>query len=429
MKKVIITTSLLILYWIIKYLHPEANAAFAEPTLVTGIILISAYMVALLVKRIKLPKLTGYMVLGMAVGPIGLNFLTRDLLHQLHFLEDLALSFIALTAGGEFKYERFRKIFKSATLQLSGQILVVFIGLFLSLILFAPYFDFLANQESHMVIGFSILFAGTALSKSPATTIGIITELRAKGRISEMVLTITILKAIVVVMAFPLIIAWAKTYLIPDTTLNLVLLNDVARQIFGSVFLGVIIGFIIIAYLKFVKVEQSIFLLGIAVILTEFTNIFDMEILLTSIMAGIIVENFSEKGEALIMNIEKSSLPFYIIFFGFAGAGLHIEALSHTILLTAFLVVARLVFMFVGNYIGSFLAKETYLVKNISWMGYVGQAGIAVGLGTIIEKTFPGEIGSTFKLILIATVVINELLGPVFFKYVLIRAKESTVEG
>jgi hypothetical protein len=61
-------------------------------------------------------------------------------------------------------------------------------------------------------------------------------------------------------------------------------------------------------------------------------------------------------------------------------------------------------------------------------MGYVGQAGIAVGLGTIIENTFPGEIGTSFKTILIASVVINELLGPILFKYILIRAKESTVE-
>ncbi len=429
MKKALITIGLLVLYGAIKYFHPEANAVFAEPTLVTGILLITAYMVALLVKRIKLPRLTGYMLLGMAVGPIGLNFLTHDLLHKLHFLEDLALSFIALTAGGEFKYERFRKFFKSATLQLTGQILFVFLGLMFSLILLAPYLPFMKQQENHMLIGFSILFAGTALSTSPATTIGIITELRAKGRISEMVLSITILKAISVVVAFPLVIAWAKTYLIPGTTLNIALLTEVARQILGSVFLGVAIGFVIIAYLKYIKAEQSMFLLGIAIIITEFTFMFNMEILLTSIAAGIIVENFSEKGEALIVNIEKSSLPFYIIFFGFAGAGLQIEALSHTIILTVFLVVARLIFMYLGNFSGSLLAKETSLVKNTSWMGYVGQAGIAVGLGTIIEKTFPGEVGSTFKLILIASVVINELMGPVFFKYVLIRAKESTVEG
>lgn len=429
MKKAVIAIGLLSLYSAIRYFYPGAHTAFAEPTFVTGIMLISAYMVALLVKRIKLPKLTGYMLLGMAVGPIGLNFLTHDLLHQLHFLEDLALSFIALTAGGEFKYERFRKFFKSAVLQLSGQIVFVFLGIFVSLLILAPYFQFMAVQERHMVMGFSILFAGTALSNSPATTIGIITELRSKGRISELVLSITILKAIVVVMGFPLILGWAKTHLIAGTSLNMALLSDVGRQIFGSVFIGVAIGFVIIAYLKFIKTERSIFLLGIAIILTEVTHLFNMEILLSSIVAGIIVENFSEKGEALIVNIEKSSLPFYIIFFGFAGAGLHLGALTQAITLTVFLVVVRLLFMYLGNYSGAVLASETKLVKNISWMGYVGQAGIAVGLGSIIEKTFPGGVGTTFKMVLIATVVINELMGPVLFKYILIRAKESTVEG
>ena len=58
----------------------------------------------------------------------------------------------------------------------------------------------------------------------------------------------------------------------------------------------------------------------------------------------------------------------------------------------------------------------------------MGQAGIAVGLGTIIEKTFPGPIGTSFKTILIASVVINELLGPILFKYILVKAKESTAD-
>ena len=121
-------------------------------------------------------------------------------------------------------------------------------------------------------------------------------------------------------------------------------------------------------------------------------------------------------------------MPFYIIFFGFAGASLHLDAIVHAFILTVFLVAFRLVFLFVGNYIGARTAKETDFIKRSSWMGYMGQAGIAVGLGTIIENTFPGEIGSSFKTILISSVVINELLGPILFKYILIRANEATAE-
>jgi Kef-type K+ transport system membrane component KefB len=151
------------------------------------------------------------------------------------------------------------------------------------------------------------------------------------------------------------------------------------------------------------------------------------DILLISIITGIIVENFSKQGEFLILGIEKSSLPFYIIFFTFAGAGLHLDTLISAYGLTLVLVMSRMIFKFAGNYAGSALANETKTVKRLSWMGFLGQAGIAIGLGTVIEKALPGGIGTQFKTILISSVVVNELLGPIFFKYVLVKAKEVNV--
>ena len=426
MKKALIIVFLFGLTFAMKTFLPEGKSLHAEAALIMGLVLITAYLAALLLKRLQLPRLTGYMLLGLAVGPAGLNFLSKDLLHQLYFLEELALSFIALTAGGEFKYRRIKKFIKSVIAQLTGQLSVVFIGILGLLLWFSDYLPFLKDLESEMLFGFSILFAATALSTSPAVTIGIITELRARGYVTERVLSITILKSITLVIFFPLIIAWAKLYLLPHTVINLDLLISVATQIFGSILFGVLVGLVIIVYLKYIDIEQSLFLLGTAIVIVEFTSILNMEVLLTSIIAGIVVENFSKKGEAFIENIEKSSLPLYIIFFGFAGAGLHIDAIVKAFVLTVVLVVFRMLFLYIGTYLGALAVAEKKIIKNVSWLGYMGQAGIAVGLGTIIEKTFPGPIGSSFKTILIASVVINELFGPILFKYVLIRAKEST---
>ncbi len=428
MKKALIIFFLIVLTFGMKALLPEGKSLHAEAALIMGLVLITAYLAALLLKRLQLPRLTGYMLLGLAVGPAGLNFLSHDLLQQLHFLEELALSFIALTAGGEFKYSRIKKFLKSVVSQLLGQLNTVFVGILFLLLLLAGYLPFLKDLEADMVFGFSILFAATALSTSPAVTIGIITELRARGYVTERVLSITILKSITLVIIFPLIIAWAKLYLVPGTAINTELFLAVATQIFGSILFGVLVGGIIILYLKYVKTEQSLFLLGTAIVIVEFTPMLNMEVLLTSIIAGIVVENFSKKGEALIENIEKSSLPLYIIFFGFAGAGLHIDAIVQAFVLTVVLVVFRMLFLYIGNYLGAVIAGEKKIIKNISWLGYMGQAGIAVGLGTIIEKTFPGPIGSSFKTILIASVVINELFGPILFKYLLVYAKESTID-
>jgi hypothetical protein len=91
------------------------------------------------------------------------------------------------------------------------------------------------------------------------------------------------------------------------------------------------------------------------------------------------------------------------------------------------MVVMRIVFLYFGNFIGARIAHENWALKHLSWMGFVGQAGIAVGLSTIIENSFPGEMGSNFRTLLLASVVINELIGPILFKYLLVITKEAKI--
>ena len=424
LRKFIILILLISIFLVVKHFFSLSENIQAESTILTGLILLGSYLFALIINKWSFPKLTGYMILGIILGPIGFNFLNHDIMDQLKVLESMALSFIALTAGGEFKFKHLKKFSKTLIYLLSGQVLVVFIGLIILINVIAGYVPFLSNLDNQLVFGFSIILAGIAVSKSPATTIGIITELNAKGRVTDIVLSTTVVKSIFLVVTFPLMVAWAKLYLVKDTVLNLSIISNLSINILGSIIIGIIIGFIIIWYLKSVKVEKTIFMLGISVVITAVSALLNFEILLISIITGIIVENFSEQGESLIDAIEHSSLPLYILFFCFAGAGLHLETLKSALSLTLMLVFARLIFIFIGNYAGSVLAREDLIIRRYSWLGFIGQAGIAVGLATLIENSFPGEIGSQIKTILIATVVVNEFMGPILFKVLLVKAKE-----
>ena len=147
-RKLLIIILLLIIYFVVKeYLSPLPNIS-AESTLTTGLILIAAYLFALVINRWSFPKLTGYMILGLIIGPAGLNFLNYEILENLKFLDNLALSFIALTAGGELKYNQIKKYKKIILSMLSGQIVLVFVGLSILIILSAKYIPFLANQSN-----------------------------------------------------------------------------------------------------------------------------------------------------------------------------------------------------------------------------------------------------------------------------------------
>ena len=69
-------------------------------TLVVGIMLLTSYLFSDIVKKIKLPRLSGYMIMGVILGSSGIGLLTEEIIDGMQFLENLALSFIALTAGG-----------------------------------------------------------------------------------------------------------------------------------------------------------------------------------------------------------------------------------------------------------------------------------------------------------------------------------------
>ena len=410
-------------YFLFKKLPGEVELQSLS-TLLVGIILLISYLFANIISKIHLPKLTAYMLIGIFIGPIGLKYLNVELINQMDFLQNLALSFIAINAGGELDFKHYKSLRESVFFILLFQILIVFIGIILIIILMANFTPFFSNFDKNILYGMAILFAGVSISKSPATTIGIIMETEAAGRNTDIVLAVTLFKSIILVICFPVILAWSKTYLIGNDYNSIIIIKDIALQIFGSIGMGIILGLLIIWYLKYVKIEINIFLFCVAITISEFTQILGIEILLTSIIAGIIVRNFSAQGKTLIAEIGIFSLPLYIIFFCLAGANLHLDVLTTSIVFTSILIIFRLVMIYLGTYIGALLAKEDKLVKHNSWMGYVGQAGIALGLGVIIKQNIPGPVGKTFLTILIANVVVNEILGPIFFKYFLIKANE-----
>ena len=428
MRNILFIIIFIIVFLLIKSL--PANLLFHEmSTLLVGIMLLTSYLFADLIRKMRLPKLTGYMLMGVILGTTGIGFLTSDIMDDLQFLENLALCFIALTAGGELKFNILKKIGKSIFLILSSQLIIIYFGMLIIFILISDFIPVLSELSNDLQIGLAILFAGTALSTSPATTIGIITEVTAHGKVTNIVLAVTVMKAIVLILFFPIILLCAKIFLFENSSYNISLIMEIFLHIIGSMGLGIMMGIIIIWYLSKVKVEVSIFLLAVALTITEISFLFGLEILLSAMIAGIIVQNFSQQGQGLIKGVEIFSLPIYVIFFCFAGASLHIDVLTEAITITLFIVFVRFLLNYLGNYTGAFLAKEDKFTKHFSWLGYIGQAGIAVGLGILIEQNLPNEIRNYFITVLISTVVINEMMGPVLLKYVFNKAGEAQVSN
>ena len=83
--------------------------------------------------------------------------------------------------------------------------------------------------------------------------------------------------------------------------------------------------------------------------------------------------------------------------------------------------------MFLGGIFGVLASKDDKSYLFISWMPYVSQAGVALGLTTIIASEFP-TWGLEFQTIIIGIIVINQLVGDPLFKWSINFTNESNLK-
>ncbi|MEJ2634201.1 MAG: cation:proton antiporter [Calditrichia bacterium] len=392
-----------------------------------GFTLIAAYLIGKTVMRLQLPKITGYILAGILAGPYVTDLLSVPVVRNLQLIDNIALSLIALTAGGEFRYKTIKKQMKTIGSTILWQVIIVLLTFVIFIFLYQNHISFLAHKPLNVVLGVALIFGSLAIAKSPATTIAIITESRAKGKFTDFVLGVTVFKDIVVVLVFSIVISFAKPMILPETPLHFTYLFNVFLEIILSIIVGFAAGLLILFYLKYVGKQTVLFLLGFILLGIELSRMFHLEVILLFMVAGFFVQNFSNAGGKLISAIEGGSLPIFVIFFAIAGASLNFPVFLENWFLAVLIVGLRMLSTYEGTYIGARLTGGSREVQNYGWMGFIGQAGLTLGLAVLVKQNLPGIIGESIATLIIASIAINQIVGPVMFRYSLVKVGETGV--
>ena len=109
------------------------------------------------------------------------------------------------------------------------------------------------------------------------------------------------------------------------------------------------------------------------------------------------------------------------------GASIDIELLKKGWILGMVLVVSRTVMIYIGSYFSGKLARDKPKIYKNTWLGFITQAGVILGLLMEVVRRFP-EIGMPIQTILIAAITINQIIGPMAFKYALNKVGESNIK-
>lgn len=387
-----------------------------------GFVVLAAFAVAELGARLQLPKVTGYIVSGVVLGPYAVQVLSDDVVGDMKMFSTLALGLIATSAGLELDLKGLRALAK--TLATTVGIKVV-LGIFVVggvVVAGQLAFDVLPLDGTSQAIGLALIIGALSIGTSPAIALAIASETKAKGRLAELVLGAAVVKDVVVVVVLAIAIATAKAVTGGGAVGGGVLLH-VAQELGASVLAGAVLGVLLIAYLRFVKAEMLLFVAAMVLVVAEVSAALHLELLLVFIVAGMTVRNFSKYEHDLLHPLETVSLPVFIVFFTNAGASVDLRATAAVLPLALAICVARALVYVVAGRVGGRAGGESEPVQRLAWLGYLPQAGVTLGLLGLAASQLP-VIADSIVTVGMAVVAVNLLVGPVTLRVALRAAGE-----
>ncbi len=401
------------------------------------IVAISAYEIAkFLQKKINFPLITGLIITGIVAGNSLLNFIPENALPKLNFLNEISLAIIAFSAGAELHLEDLRSRMKSIKWMTIGQLVVSFVLSTLSVYFLADYIPFLKDFSPLVKWSIAMLFATIFVARSPSSAIAVINEMRARGPFVKTSMGVTVIKDVLVIILFAVVFSIVKT-VVNGEALDFNFLIILFFQLLFSFILGYLFGKILELILKtnlsFEYKAALIILTGYSIYLlnhlikhqAEGMGIhFEVEPLLIAIMASFYVTNDTKYNHEFEQILFKISPYIYIIFFTLVGDSLSLPTLFKVIEIALALFFVRIIGLILGGYFGVWAARDDKKYAKIAWMPYVTQAGVALGLATLVSNTFP-EWGHEFETMIIAIIVLNQIIGPPLFKWAIKYAGEA----
>lgn len=407
---------------------PGSSAAFDTHTLAsTGFILLAAYAFGELFRRVRLPALLGYLAAGVIFGPSlaalvlpGLQTppLSRAVLQELSVVNMLAVGVIGTMGGGELKVSDLKHSFPkllAITVVTFTLVLPAIAAIILALAHWAPSIvPFLRNEPRAAQIAAALLFAVLAVGMSPSATLALLQEVRARGRLTSLVLGTVVFADLVLVALFLVTLALAKLLVSPEGFSMPAMaqaLPHIAAEFGWAILIGVVVGLIFIAYLRLVGREILLFSLGVIFITSFVASRLHAETLLAFLIAGFVVQNFSSHGHALIEAFELIALPVFVIYFTTQAANLNLAAVPVYLPLTIILIVTRCTAFYFGIGIGSRLAKVDEETRRHLRVSFFSQGGVDLVLAAMIAESIPGW-GVELQTVTMATILFYIVGGP-----------------
>ena len=407
--------------------------------------LVAGLLVSRLVKPLKLPAVTGYLIAGILIGPYCLGRINLpesvDVIGMLHstqgiealgIISKVALGFIAFAIGTEFEMKSLRKIGKQATVIGILQALVTTLVVDAALI----GLHFILGEDK-FPMSTAIILGAIASATAPAATLMVVKQYKAKGPLTNILLPVVALDDAVGLVVFAISFGVARAMQTGDVDIISMVVNPLI-EVVGSLILGGLMGLLFTWVEDHFQSNSKRLCLSITFVLMAVSlSMLKFEIgrvhigfssLLVCMMLGTIFCNICDSADELMEKTDKWTMPIYVLFFVLSGAELELSVFTSGIIVL--IGVVYIIFRCIGKYFGA-LSSALLTKCDSNIVKYLGitlfpQAGVALGMSIIVKEQMGVLEGSLVRNIILFSVLVYELIGPLLTKIALAKAGDIT---
>lgn len=393
-----------------------------SPLFSLGFLVIGGAVVGDLAAFVGLPRLTGYLIAGVLAGPQGGAILAVEDVKALSLINVLALALISLQAGAELTVALLQRTWRSVLWSVAVQSVLVVAPMALVFHALTGWMPFLDGLGTGPLLAVSLVWGVVAVTRSPAVTLAILSETGARGPLAQHALGVAVLLDVIVLPLFAGAIAIA-TGQIGGLDFDAAVFVRLGRELFASVCAGTSIGLALSVLLRFVQQDRILMLVVVGYGVTALVQWLRYDTMLVFRVAGFVVMNLTAWGRDLIQVSERLGAAVMVVFFATAGAKMDLHALRALWPVALGLFATRILMSWGSAQVAHRLARDPPVVRRYAITSLVSQAGVTIGLATIVADALPG-VGKALATLIIAVVGLNELAGPVIFTWGLKKAGE-----
>lgn len=388
-----------------------------NPILSVGLVLLAAVAAGHLAQRVRVPEVTGYLLIGIAIGPSSLDLVSASSLEALQFLSEIALGLILFSIGTIFEVRMLERVGAAVARITLSETLAAF----------------LLVTGGMLLVGVpaaaALLLGIIAMETAPATTLMVLHEYDARGPLTDLLTASLAFNNMLVLVAFGIGSAVLSMASGPATSLLHGLLassHELLWTIVGSAALGVCLGLLLDVWSRrpLESGEMMILTIGVVLLAVGAARALGLSPLFVTLTLGAVTANASRRSDELLEELRRADPPLYAAFFVLAGAELRPAMLASLGLAGGAYVLLRSIGKMGG---ATFAVRRTGLpaaARQYFGLSLLSSSSLAIGLTIQIRDEFP-DVAPTITGIVLAAVIVFEIVGPLLCRFALVQAGEA----